>query len=352
MRQIILFLIPALFAFALTFALGRLLCTSFLVNYFRDNTGGKKLHLKAVPASGGIALFLGILGTALIFEGNYLIRNHFYFILALTGMFLLGLLDDLKPLGWLTKLVFQLVIVSFVVVFADLRLQSILLEHSFYQIPYSISIILSILILTFLTNAFNFIDGIDGLATTVALLFTLGILYFQIPFSSVFIMCLGASLFAFRRLNKEPAALFMGDSGSLFLGFLLASLLIIFIEADLTIANTRLYSYQQRLPIIIALFWYPVFDTIRVLCVRLVNGKSIFERDKLHSYSLLLRVGYSHTQVVGIVVILTFIQVGMVYFLEPLIGLACFFILLIAFWTGIHFYLGYLVKNFKTGKLN
>ncbi|MFI8379008.1 glycosyltransferase family 4 protein [Leeuwenhoekiella sp. NPDC079379] len=347
----LLFLLPALIAFAMTFAIGQLLCKPFFAQYFLAETGGEKLHKTAVPASGGIALFFGIFCTALAFEGDYLIRNHLYLLLGFSAMFLLGLVDDLKSLGWLPKLFFQILIISLVVIFADLRLQSVLLEHSFFQIPYYISVILSIVLLTFFTNAFNFIDGIDGLATTVALLFILGLLYFQIPFSSVFLMCVGAALFGFRRINKEPAALFMGDSGSLFLGFLCAAFLIIFIEADLTASNTRLESYQQRLPIIVALFWYPIFDTIRVLIIRILSGTSVFKRDRLHSYSLLLRVGYSHTQIVILVVFLTLIQVAAVLFIEPKIGLTVFFLLQIVFWLLLHLFLNLLIKNFKRRNL-
>ncbi|MGO4911649.1 glycosyltransferase family 4 protein [Leeuwenhoekiella sp. W20_SRS_FM14] len=348
----ILFFLPALLAFALTFALGKLLCKPVFARYFIVETGGKKLHKTAVPASGGIALFFGIFCTALAFEGDYLIRNHLYLILGVSALFVLGLVDDLKSLGWLPKLIFQVLIISIVVVCADLRLQSVLLEHSFFQIPYYASVILSILLLTFLTNAFNFIDGIDGLATTVALLFILGLLYFQIPFSSVFLMCVGAALFGFRRINKEPAAIFMGDSGSLFLGFLCAAFLITFIEADLSVSNIRLNSYQQRLPVVIALFWYPIFDTLRVLVLRVISGVSIFKRDKLHSYSLLLRLGYGHRQIVILVVMLTLVQVVGVLFIEPKIGLAVFFIVQVVFWLVLNLFLDNLIKRFKRRNLN
>ncbi|MDP5043503.1 MAG: hypothetical protein NWQ06_00820, partial [Leeuwenhoekiella sp.] len=111
----ILFFLPALVAFALTFALGKLLCKPVFARYFIVETGGKKLHKTAVPASGGIALFFGIFCTAFAFEGDYLIRNHLYLILGVSALFVLGLVDDLKSLGWLPKLIFQILIISIVV---------------------------------------------------------------------------------------------------------------------------------------------------------------------------------------------------------------------------------------------
>ena len=347
MPQLLLYFLPALLAFAITFAVAKLLCQPKLSSYFIDDTGGKKLHKKAIPASGGIALFIGIVITALIFEGSFLIQNHLYVIIGFAAMFLLGLVDDLKPLGWRSKLALQFAIIFFVVLIGDLRLESVILEHSFYQMPYYISASISIFLLLFLTNAFNFIDGVDGLATTVALLFFLGLLYFQTPFSRIFLMCAAASLFAFRRFNKEPAQLFMGDSGSLFLGFMCAVLCILFLEADLVISNIRVQSYQQRLPVMTVLFWYPVFDTARVLLLRLYKRKPLFKRDKLHSYSALLRLGYSHTQIVSLIFLVTLILLGGVLFLEPIIGLWFFLILQIMVLLALHIYLDVQIRNFK-----
>ena len=316
-------------------------------SYFVDHTGGKKLHKKATPASGGIALFTGIFSTALIFDGSYLILNHIYLLIGFAAMFLLGLVDDLKPIGWRSKLVIQFAIILFVVLPGDLRLESVMYEQSFYRMPYYLSTSVSIFILLFLTNAFNFIDGVDGLATTVALLFFLGLLYFQTPFSGIFLMCAAAGLFAFRRFNKEPAQLFMGDSGSLLLGFMCAVFCIVFLEADLAISNIRLQSYQQRLPVITTLFWYPIFDTVRVLLLRLYKRKPLFKRDKLHSYSALLRLGYTHTQIVSFVFLITLVLLGGVLFMEPLIGLWFFLILQVMLLVALHVYLDFLIRNFK-----
>ena len=345
--QLLLYFLPPLFAFILTFAVARLLCMPRFAKYFNDKTGGKKLHIKATPASGGIAVFTGLFTAALIFDGSYLVQNYIFILLGFVAMFLLGLVDDLHPLGWRSKLMLQFAIISFIVLMGDLRLESVMLEHSFYRMPYYLSTGISILLILFLTNAFNFIDGVDGLATTVALLFFLGLLFFQTPFSGVFLMCGAAALFAFRRFNIEPAQLFMGDSGSLFLGLMCAVFCILFLEADLSTANVRLQSYQQRLPVMTTLFWYPVFDTVRVLFLRLYKRKSLFKRDKRHSYSVLLRVGYTHTQIVTLVFVLTGIQLAGVLLLEPVIGLLIFLILQILLWIGLHVYLNFQIKNFK-----
>ena len=95
-------------------------------------------------------------------------------------------------------------------------------------------------------------------------------------------MCMAAALFGFRQFNREPAALFMGDSGSLFIGFCCACLGIFFLEADLNINNTQLDSFQQRLPVLLALFWFPIADTIRVFILRLRGRGNPLAADQLH----------------------------------------------------------------------
>lgn len=347
MPSIINFFLPALIAFAATYGIGKILLKPAFARYFIEEPGGNKLHRNPVPASGGIALFIGILFTALLFEGSLLFQNYFYILLAFVLLFLLGLIDDLKPLGWMVKLGAQLILIIGVVLLADLRIESVLLDYSFFKIPYTSSVFLSICVLIFFINAFNFIDGIDGLATTVALLFILGLMYFRIPFSPIFLMCTGAGLFAFRRLNKSPAKIFMGDSGSLSIGFLCATLFILFCEGDVHVSSTNLYTDQLRLPIALTLFWYPIFDTLRVLIIRLSSGKSLFKRDKKHSYSLLLRVGYSHNQIVIVVVVLTICQLAICLLVAPRVGLIYYFMFQVVIWLGLHGMLLYIVQNHK-----
>jgi len=342
-------LLPPFIAFALTYALCTLLYKTRLADFFSDATGGKKLHKNPVPASGGIALVLGIFGASAWFYPDFLLSEKWLFS-GLAGIFILGLIDDLKPLGWLPKLIAQLLVISAIVVLAGVHLETVLFEDRFMLMPYWLSVLSSIGILTFGTNAFNFIDGSDGLAALVALTAILGMLFFQIPFFNPFLFIVVAAVFAFRMLNKEPAKIFMGDSGSLVLGLLCSILLIKFIEADLSTTNYWLETYSQRLPIAIALFWYPIFDTLRVFLLRLKAGESLFERDKRHSYSVLLRLGYRPAFIALLVFMATLIQVLGVVYLVPVTGIYVYFVLQLALWFGFHVYLRTLVKQFKKGK--
>ena len=339
-------LLPAFIAFVLTYGLCMVLYKTPLARFFSDVTGAKKIHKQTVPASGGIALVLGIFSASVFFYLDFLLSEKWLF-LGVLAMFILGLIDDLKPLGWLPKLMGQLLVISFVVLVADVRLETVLLEDRFMLLPYALSVVLSIGILTFGTNAFNFIDGSDGLAALVGLTVIFGVLVFQIPFFNPFLVVVAAAIFAFRMHNKEPARLFMGDNGSLFLGLLCSVLLIKFVEADLATSNFWLQTYSQRLPIAIALFWFPIFDTLRVFSIRLQAGKSLFERDKLHSYSLLLRMGYRPASIAFLVFIATGVQILGVIYLEPITGIYVYFGLLIALWLGFHTYLRIRVNQFK-----
>ena len=131
-------------------------------------------------------------------------------------------------------------------------------------------------------------------------------------------------------------------------------MLVIFCQADLAIGNYRLDSYAARLPLVVALFWFPVFDTFRVFILRLRAGVSLFERDKRHSYSLLLRMGFSAHSIGLLVFAATLLQVAGVAWLLPITGLWVFLIIQLALWLALHFGLhlqvvGY-IQKIKNGR--
>ena len=340
---------PVLSVFILTYLLVLLFTKTGLGVYFTDAAGGKKLHHTPVPAIGGIAIFIGVVLTTAFFYPQFL-TSESYFLIGLTLMFLLGVTDDFRPLGWKLKLILQVFIIVFTVIYADLRLETVMLNDRVFLMDYTFSVILSVLLLVAGTNAFNFIDGIDGLASLVFLTCIFGVLWFLTPFFNPFLYVVCASVFAFRLLNNAPAQIFLGDAGSLVLGFLCSMMLIVFCEADLSTTNFRLETYAQRLPVAIALFWYPIFDTLRVFAVRLMAGKSLFERDKRHSYSLLTRFGMGARSIGLLVFSFTLIQVFAAVYLVPLLGLIGFFSIQFLVWLGIHYYLHRLSNQYISSR--
>lgn len=341
--------IPVLSAFILTYILVILFSKTGLASYFTDAVGGKKMHHTPVSAIGGIAVYTAVLMTTAFFFPQFLLNERYFFI-GLSLMFLVGVADDFRPMGWKLKLIFQILIITFTVIYADIRLETVMLNDRVFLMDYTFSVILSTLLLIAGTNAFNFIDGIDGLASLVFLTCIFGTLWFLTPFFNPFLYVVCASVFAFRLLNNAPARIFLGDSGSLVLGFLGSMMLIVFCEADLSTTNFRLETYAQRLPVAIALFWYPIFDTLRVFVVRLMAGKSLFERDKRHSYSLLTRFGMKARAIGLLVFSFTLIQVFAAVYLVPLLGLTGFFIIQFLLWIGIHYYLHRLSIQYRTSR--
>ncbi|MBC7912743.1 MAG: undecaprenyl/decaprenyl-phosphate alpha-N-acetylglucosaminyl 1-phosphate transferase, partial [Pyrinomonadaceae bacterium] len=162
-----------------------------------------------------------------------------------------------------------------------------------------ISISLSILLIMFVINAFNLIDGIDGLAgvTGVVVNITLGLLFADmgqtLQASMAFIVA-GACI-GFLRFNISPAKIFMGDTGSLLLGFISIILAIQFIELN-KVGGNRIIFYSSAPSIAIAILIGPVFDAIRVFVLRIIKTGSPFVADRNHVHHRMLHMGFSHMQ--------------------------------------------------------
>ena len=314
------------FLSALTAFFFGFLVTPIVIFFFKKNNvleapGGRKIHNGFVPSMGGIAIILATfigLATWLSLEQLSMVR---YLLIALALMFTLGLRDDLVELTALQKLAGQCVAAFLVVVMADIRLTGFYGCFGIYELPLYLSYGLTFLTIIVLTNAFNLIDGLDGLAGTISVL-TLSFLGWWFMASDLFpygiiAFTMVAAVISFMMYNWHPAKIFMGDTGSLSIGFLISVLLVLFIDYNGTMLAMQGFKFNAPIATGIALLIVPIYDTARIFIKRARNGKSPLAPDKSHVHHYLLRMGYNHDKVVCILGAVKLIFIALIFIGQP-----------------------------------
>jgi UDP-GlcNAc:undecaprenyl-phosphate GlcNAc-1-phosphate transferase len=283
-----------------------------------DAPGGRKIHLGFVPSMGGIGIILAtFVGLFSWFSFDQLVQTK-YFLVALGIMFSVGLRDDLIELSAVQKLIGQCIPAFFVIVMADIRFTGLYGFMDIYELPYLISVAISFLVIIVLTNSFNLIDGSDGLAGTlsvVALSF-LGWWFYDanmMAYSLIAFTLVGGVL-SFLAFNWHPAKIFMGDTGSLSLGFALTTLVMLFVDRNGTMLASEGWKINAPLAAGIALMIVPIFDTVRIFTKRSLKGKSPLKPDKSHVHHFLLRMGYKHNEVALLLGAIKTFFIAMVFF--------------------------------------
>lgn len=252
----------------------------------------RRVHKKPMPLMGGAAIYIAIVVSALIFLP--IDKTLISILVGGTLIFISGVIDDIKELGPKGKVAFQIA-AAIILILGDVKIDTItnpfgrpaILSLNGLSIPLTIFWVVGI------TNTLNLIDGLDGLAAGVTMIASLSFMFVAGEFSHLSIMIMSAitagSCLGFLRYNFNPAKIFMGDTGALFLGFMLAALSIEGVMKSVaTIAVV--------VPIII--LGVPIFDTTFAIFRRLLNGRSIAEADKGHLHHRLLKRGYSQKKTV------------------------------------------------------
>jgi len=294
-----LFLIATFSALVITPVIRRL-CERFkLLDVPAD---GRRVHKSAVPRLGGVAIYLSLLLalSSLLFVSNVLTESLKFYtpvllkVLVPTSLvLLLGIYDDLRGTNAVVKFVGLGLIASLFYALGG-RIEVLLVPFvGMVHFPPVIGFLLTVFWLVAISNAFNLIDGMDGLATGAALFSSIVILVVALSgghlvMTVVTIVICGA-LAGFLRYNFNPASIFLGDSGALFVGFLLAAL-------SLMGAQKATTAIAVITPILA--FGLPVVDTSVTMARRLIGRRPIFEGDGEHIHHMLLARGWSQRRVV------------------------------------------------------
>lgn len=267
-----------------------------LLHRFRlfDEPDSRKVHTTPIPTMGGVVIFLA---TAISCSLWFTFSNSIFiaaFFFSLTVLFIVGILDDLHNIVAANKLLIQLAIAS-LIAFSGVRLTSLNGLFGIYELPIYGQYTLTVVAITGITNAFNLIDGIDGLAGGIGFLslLVLGNLLTlsSHPNEALLAFSLAGALVGFLYYNMNPARIFMGDTGSLVLGFVVAVLTVLLIQVNTVTAKP----FLTHAPIYgLSIVLIPVFDTLRVFALRIWQGKHPFAPDKTHIHHLLTNNGWTH----------------------------------------------------------
>ena len=303
-------LAAAITSFVIAFLIVPVIIKYSLQKNLVDIPGRRKIHKKVTPSMGGIAIFIGFFISSLIWIDIQGWAHIKFILVALFVIFFIGVRDDLVPLRAMVKLMGQIMAASLLIFLFDLRIKSFYGVLGIYDLSTTASLALTFFTIIVITNSFNLIDGLDGLAGTIAIiaLLSFGIWFFLVEdmiFSILSFAMLGA-IFAFLIFNWEPSEVFMGDTGALVIGMMLAILAIHFIDTNNNLYDTHEFKFSASIGTAVCFIIIPLVDTLRIVILRLVKKQSPFQPDKSHIHHALMRLGLSHAQTT---IILAFIQV-------------------------------------------
>ena len=267
-----------------------------------DMPGERKVHLSPKARTGGIAMAVGILLPLVLWAPLSPFLNAAFIA---TGVLLVfGLVDDIRGVGFRTKFSGQIIAASAVIFYGGVHIQELgdFLPHGVLLPPW-FSIPLTYIVIIGVTNAINLSDGLDGLAGGISLLSFVFLSYLAYNAGDMTSLLIGTSvigaIFGFLRYNSYPSVIFMGDTGSQLLGFLVITLAL-----KLTQGNTPVSPF---LPLLIVGF--PILDTVTVMVSRIRAGLSPFKADNRHFHHRLIAIGLFHSEAVLFIYILQSILV-------------------------------------------
>ena len=307
-------------AFALTYNAIPSIIRIARIKNLTDEPDERRSHSESTPSLGGIGIFAGVLFSTILWTPFNVFGDLQYILCAFIILFLIGAKDDIDPITPYKKLIGQILAASILVFKSNVRLTSLQGIFGFYDLPDFVSILLSIFTILVIINAFNLIDGINGLSGSIGTLIaiTLGSWFFLADHLALAILSfsLAGALVAFLKFNITPAKIFMGDTGSLFLGVVCAILAIKFIDIQDAMDPVGPFALKAVPAVAIGILILPLFDTLRVFTTRALKGKSPLSPDRNHIHHLLIDYGYSHMQATGILVSVNIIFIIMVFTLQ------------------------------------
>jgi len=259
------------------------------------------LHSTPVPRFGGVAVYgtfisvilLLLLASRLLHFGlGFPARNVLWVVVPATLVFVIGVVDDIWSVSPRSKFAVQ-VAAALILFLGDFRVMSLPLFFGHHVFAWMGALPLTVLWVLWVTNAFNLIDGLDGLAAGSALFSTLAVftlsLINQNALVSVLTIVLAGAILGFLKYNFTPATIFLGDSGSLFIGFTLSALALV---------GGSKTSTMVAVSVPVISFGLPILDTVISVIRRFLSGRPVFTADRQHIHHKLMERGLSHRQVV------------------------------------------------------
>jgi UDP-GlcNAc:undecaprenyl-phosphate GlcNAc-1-phosphate transferase len=305
-----------------TALLGTMICIRSVIavarekHLFDEPSEERKIHIYKTPNLGGVGIYCSFLFAIALVVPTGVLPYFNSIVAASLIIFAIGLKDDLVGLGPTKKFLAQIAAAGIMAFLGDIRYTSFHGLFGVGEISYPLSILITILINIFIYNAINLIDGIDGLASSLGLLgsITFAVCFYLTNNTGDFLIAvaLSGSLFGFLYYNITPAKTFMGDTGSLFIGFMLSLFCVRFVEANKVPGSLFTTAPAIALSIIII----PVVDTVRVFMFRVLRGRSPFLADSNHLHHRFINMGFTHMQTTSILVATNAVFIAVAFLLS------------------------------------
>jgi UDP-GlcNAc:undecaprenyl-phosphate GlcNAc-1-phosphate transferase len=277
-----------------------------------DEPSERKRHVVKTPRLGGLAIFVSFIFAIALWGQFEKVKELQFILAALLLLFFSGLKDDIIVIAPIKKLAAQVIASGIILFKTNLLISSFHGVFGIHELPLAVAYFITLFTLIVVCNAYNLIDGADGLAGSLGLVVC-------VSFGSLFTInndlewamiafTLAAALLGFLFYNFQPAKIFMGDAGSLIVGFMLALFSIHFLEM-----NIQNFGYTDRMNaspgMVIAILIVPLYDTLRIFILRIKQKKSPFHADHNHLHHQLMKLGLNHRQ---IALSLSFINIGFI----------------------------------------
>lgn len=328
-----------------------------------DLPDSRKVHQVPVPRLGGISFFPVILISSCFILGVRVstgfpiveLPAHEFLFFTVGGMmlFLIGVADDLIGVGYRYKFLVQ-IIAAFLIVCPGEWFNTLGGLFGIYELPAALGVLFTLFVVVYITNAINLIDGIDGLASGLSCiaLSVLGIIcmvegdeiYAQLAFATLGVIVPFWFYNVFGNA-KRGHKLFMGDTGSLILGYIISLLVIHLSRNDMSEANEVAHSHMV---LAFSTLIVPLFDVVRVVIHRLREGKSPFLPDKNHFHHKLLRTGMRPRQVMVTILFIALFFIGINGLLADVLNITILLMLDIVLWTLMQLGINRAIRRRKT----
>ncbi|OAZ04011.1 MraY family glycosyltransferase [Flavobacterium succinicans] len=340
MKTIIVLLSYALLSLLITLLITPILKKTAIRINLVDQPNHRKVHQTAIPLVGGIAVFFSSFIVILAAAHQNSFRPYLTIFSASFILLIVGIIDDKRDLNAKLKLAIQLLL-ALLICLDGTRITSLYGLFGIYSISSWVQYLLTIVVITGVVNAFNLMDGVDGLVGSLSMIGFLSLFFTSLYFgtynlSLLSIIFMGSTI-GFLYHNLSRSKIFMGDSGSLSLGFLLVTFGIHFLQHEtLNPKWNPLYPFL----LLLAFFSIPVFDSLRVYMGRIKKGNSPFKADKSHLHHLLLGSGLTHKKTTLSIALFCLFFLGLGFGLVNYFSTTIIlFFTLLAFWLIIRFLL-------------
>ena len=265
-----------------------------------DNPNARKLQKNPIPVMGGVAVFFGLIAGLCVSTIFFDINTLLPMFVAMSVMLCVGVADDVSGLSPWLRFAIEIVMVFMIMFITNMSLNNLHGLWGYTELPNWISIPLTIVAVVGMINAINLIDGVDGLSSGFCILASVafGILFLKAGDTAMLLLCLlsiGALLpFFFHNVFGVKSKMFIGDGGSLMMGVVMSSYVVTAINSGNECSAFAASGNFGLVAFTLAVMCVPVFDTVRVMAMRILRRTSPFHPDKTHLHHLFIELGFSH----------------------------------------------------------